>query len=354
MALPTVTTQAVSEIAPTTAKANGTIAATGNGNCSKRGFVYSLSSHGDPGNVLPGVSGYEFYAQDAGSFSYGSFDIELSALAKNDQYFVRAFAKNAFGYSYGDEVNFTTLENIYPDSIYSPRTKINKAGVNYDSAETTKLYSPDVTKLDDEVVSIETELGLLPKATSASVRERLKGIRSLSDAAADVLVVKGSNVGIGTTSPGSIFEVNGTGGQIIKTTGLTKGNITANLWIADDEGYSKISLADRQDLASANVGSLFMDGNSNLALWYEGNFALTFGTNSLERVRIISSGNVGIGTTIPTAKLDVNSDIIRLRTAKTPATAGAAGNAGDICWDSGFIYICVDTNSWKKVAIAAW
>ena len=61
-----------------------------------------------------------------------------------------------------------------------------------------------------------------------------------------------------------------------------------------------------------------------------------------------------IDNTSPTAALDINSDIVRLRTAKTPATAGAAGNAGNICWDANYIYICVDTNTWKRVGIATW
>ena len=45
---------------------------------------------------------------------------------------------------------------------------------------------------------------------------------------------------------------------------------------------------------------------------------------------------------------------LRLRTSRTPASATAAGNAGEICWDSGFIYVCTATNTWKRVAIAAW
>ena len=61
-----------------------------------------------------------------------------------------------------------------------------------------------------------------------------------------------------------------------------------------------------------------------------------------------------IGTTSPSGKLDVNDDHIRVRTAKTPASAGAAGNAGDIAWDSGFVYVCVATNSWVRAALAAW
>jgi hypothetical protein len=69
---------------------------------------------------------------------------------------------------------------------------------------------------------------------------------------------------------------------------------------------------------------------------------------------LATNGNVGIGTTSPTAKLDISSDILRLRTAKTPATAGATGNQGDLCWDASYVYVCVATNSWKRAAIAAW
>ena len=66
------------------------------------------------------------------------------------------------------------------------------------------------------------------------------------------------------------------------------------------------------------------------------------------------SGNVGIGTTSPSALLDVNSNTVRVRTARTPASATAAGNAGDICWDANYIYVCVATNTWKRTAISTW
>jgi hypothetical protein len=71
-------------------------------------------------------------------------------------------------------------------------------------------------------------------------------------------------------------------------------------------------------------------------------------------VSYFNAGNVGVGTTAPTAKVDVSSDILRLRTAKTPASAGATGNQGDICWDSGYLYICVATNTWKRAMLTTW
>jgi hypothetical protein len=38
----------------------------------------------------------------------------------------------------------------------------------------------------------------------------------------------------------------------------------------------------------------------------------------------------------------------------TPSSASDVGVAGQIAWDSSFIYICIATNTWKRVGIATW
>jgi hypothetical protein len=65
-------------------------------------------------------------------------------------------------------------------------------------------------------------------------------------------------------------------------------------------------------------------------------------------------GAVGVGTSGHTAMLDVDSDVLRLRDAKTPASASATGNTGDICWDSSYLYICTGTNTWRRIAHSTW
>lgn len=67
-----------------------------------------------------------------------------------------------------------------------------------------------------------------------------------------------------------------------------------------------------------------------------------------------SSGNVGIGTTTPQRKLDINSDRIRIQQTKTPASATDVGLKGDICYDANFMYVCVADNTWKRTALTAW
>lgn len=107
-ALPTVTTEAASDVGQTTATGNGTITATGNGTCDKRGIVYGTASQGDPGNVAPGASGYDSFEEQADSYGVEAFTRSLTGLIPDTAYFARAYAHNETGYSYGSEVGFDT------------------------------------------------------------------------------------------------------------------------------------------------------------------------------------------------------------------------------------------------------
>ena len=41
-------------------------------------------------------------------------------------------------------------------------------------------------------------------------------------------------------------------------------------------------------------------------------------------------------------------------TSSVPATATSVGTAGTLAYDSSYLYVCVATNTWKRVAIATW
>lgn len=47
-------------------------------------------------------------------------------------------------------------------------------------------------------------------------------------------------------------------------------------------------------------------------------------------------------------------DSLSIPVAKTPASATATGTKGMWCWDAGYLYVCVDTNTWKRAALTAW
>ena len=63
---------------------------------------------------------------------------------------------------------------------------------------------------------------------------------------------------------------------------------------------------------------------------------LTLHTTANFTVPVISTGN------------------LRIASPTVPAAANSAGTAGDIAWASGFLYVCVATNTWQRVAIATW
>lgn len=57
----------------------------------------------------------------------------------------------------------------YPSGVYDPRTKENDPSVEYDADKKSVIFVEDVTKLDDEVVAIETELGASPSGAWSDI-----------------------------------------------------------------------------------------------------------------------------------------------------------------------------------------
>lgn len=66
-----------------------------------------------------------------------------------------------------------------------------------------------------------------------------------------------------------------------------------------------------------------------------------------------SSGYVGVGTASPAAKLDVAGNGIRIRTPRSPASSDAC-KAGEVAWDSDYVYVCVADNTWRRSGLSAY
>lgn len=49
-----------------------------------------------------------------------------------------------------------------------------------------------------------------------------------------------------------------------------------------------------------------------------------------------------------------DGDTLTLATAKTPASATDTGTMGQIAWDSGYVYVCVAADTWKRAALSTW
>ena len=104
-------------------------------------------------------------------------------------------------------------------------------------------------------------------------------------------ITSGGNVGIGTTSPAAIISGS-------ETTLNVKGNVAGAVGsiVARSSGSSNTTSIGIAAFDSVNLTGIYVETNSPMAFW----------TNSAERMRITSAGNVGINTTSPSYLLDVN------------------------------------------------
>lgn len=95
LSFPTVTTQAVTDITATTATGNGTVISVGGSSLTERGTCWSTS-------INPTIA--DSRATSAGQV--GVFTTSITGLSDSITYYVRAYATNAIGTAYGDNVSF--------------------------------------------------------------------------------------------------------------------------------------------------------------------------------------------------------------------------------------------------------
>jgi hypothetical protein len=155
------------------------------------------------------------------------------------------------------------------------------------------------------------------------------------------LTVSGNIANIRLGVSGRITFADGT----VQTTTANAGVIAANLGMI---GYvdNKVSTANigiigyiGSQVSTANIGMKgYVDNQtySNVQVTtylptYSGNV-----TNLVTSGFLAVFGNVFVGNTY------------------VPALANSTGSAGQIVWDSDYIYICVSTNTWKRSNVAAW
>jgi hypothetical protein len=131
--IPSVTTsQNFTNIAVNSADATGNVTNNGGGIITTRGFVYKVSSAGDP--TLSDI-----VENETGTYTQGTYSLNLTSLSPETKYKARAYAANSAGNGFGQSYEFYTLStepSTYPSNFTAETVTTNQIDLLFDSAGT--------------------------------------------------------------------------------------------------------------------------------------------------------------------------------------------------------------------------
>mgnify|MGYP007063366954 CR=1 FL=1 len=173
-------------------------------------------------------------------------------------------------------------------------------------------------------------------------------------------------IGIGTTNPDEMLTINASADgdecfihfQEAGTDRAKVGINTSNNLVLHNQYTNKHIVLKVNDAGVTREG-LRVNGAVPEVVVNEGSESLVdfrVESNNQTHMLFVDGGNdkIGIKTNQPELALDINDNAIRIRNSNTPSSAGDLGVQGEIRWDTNYIYVCVATDTWKRVALSSW
>jgi Chaperone of endosialidase len=145
-----------------------------------------------------------------------------------------------------------------------------------------------------------TSIGMTGGAAGATNYKIMQGITAVSNggfsiydltnSATRFVIDSSGNLGIGTTSPNQLLHIEKSQNAL---TGI-------NIYNANAGGSASAGVYMRNFASGSSIGGgayLSLDSGNSVRLWNEFGNPILFGTNGTERMRLDSSGNLGLGVT---------------------------------------------------------
>jgi exo-beta-1,3-glucanase (GH17 family) len=177
---PSLTTSAITNITGTTATSGGTITSEGSGTIIAKGVCWSEGIHPTIANKCT--------TEGAGS---GSFISKISELKGLTKYFLRAYATNRAGTSYGNEISFITNSTFTGPIFYNNAGKIINAVCYgfYRDGQSPSFTDLTVSMIKEDLLIIKNHWDAIRLYTSDDNTERI--IKVISDNNIDLKVMLG-------------------------------------------------------------------------------------------------------------------------------------------------------------------
>lgn len=235
-AAPTVTTQAATNVGVATITGNGNITATGGQNATAWGVCYKISS---------GCTTADSVAAGSGTGGTGAFTASMSSLLSGTLYYMKAYATNPAGTSYGSEVS-TTTKPAAPTNVAATKNLSDKVTITWTQSTGATNYhvwrdstdlgaTGDVATYDDSTAGAPSLTSGTASATDGSATDRI------------TLSISGASASNGTSYTYKVVASNSSGNSADSTTDTgyrAPGSLTYQWYRSSgtgDTGYGVLS-----------------------------------------------------------------------------------------------------------------
>jgi hypothetical protein len=185
------------------------------------------------------------------------------------------------------------------------------------------------------------------------------------------VITSGGTVGIGVTNPNP-FTLNQSDGKLHVRSGNSgvTGGTGGSTVVIEASTTNYLSMYSPNENVSGIVFGSNSDAFGSFIRWgrdqgklqiatANANDYIEFGVGNYLFNSYITNSGFGINT-LPTHTFHVSGntliegDIIYPSPSTPPVSSGSTGTKGTITWDSNYFYICVNTNTWKRVQLLSW
>ena len=243
---PTVTTSSATYVTTSSATIGGNVTSDGGTTVTERGVCYSTSSSN------PTTSNSK---KSSGS-GLGNFTVNLSNLSAGTKYYVRAYAINEVGTSYGSTISFTTEE----EPSYSKPAVTTSSATNVTTSSAT--IGGNVTSDGGTTV---TERGVCYSTSSSN--PTTSNSKKSSGSGLGNFTVNLSNLSAGTKYYVRAYAINEVGTSYGSTISFTteQSSSTSNT----ENGHQYVDLGLSVKWATCNVGTTKPEGYGDYFAWGE-------------------------------------------------------------------------------------